>query len=66
MKCSAVIYLLFSSLAMAAPTPQSRDQSLEEFGRQRVENSRCSPVQGRLVCDDGVGNTFFADDPLSS
>ncbi|KAL5586045.1 hypothetical protein BFJ63_vAg15937 [Fusarium oxysporum f. sp. narcissi] len=35
-------------------------------GRLVQEGAGCTLVQGRSVCDDGFGNTFFEDDPFSS
>lgn len=55
------IFLIFASvvsLAMAAPTPQSVPAKDNSGGRVVLDGAQCSPVQGRLVCDDGTGNTL--------
>ncbi|RMJ13494.1 hypothetical protein BHE90_007930 [Fusarium euwallaceae] len=64
MKCTAILCLIFSSLAIAAPAPQGNNRG--PGGRFQLEGAGCTEVQGRSVCDDGLGNTFFADDPFSS
>lgn len=47
-----------ASIAMAAPTPQSVPAKDNSGGRVVLDGAQCSPVQGRLVCDDGTGNTL--------
>ncbi|KAH0421758.1 hypothetical protein CcaCcLH18_13232 [Colletotrichum camelliae] len=71
MKVQAILIALASviSVSMAAPTPAKGDSvpaKDNSGGRTVLDGAQCSPVQGRLVCDDGFGNTFFADDPFSS
>ncbi|TDZ16008.1 hypothetical protein C8034_v011973 [Colletotrichum sidae] len=68
MKFSAIIIVATSaaSFSLAAPLPQSVPAKEHSGGRFVLDGAQCSPVQGRLVCDDGLGNTFFADDPFSS
>ncbi|KAJ0114809.1 hypothetical protein J7T55_004550 [Diaporthe amygdali] len=61
-----LILTSIASVAMGAPTPQSVPAKDNSGGRVVLDGAECSPVQGRLVCDDGFGNTFFADDPFSS
>ncbi|OHF03909.1 hypothetical protein CORC01_00771 [Colletotrichum orchidophilum] len=68
MKFSLIIVALsniFAS-AIAAPVAKSVPAKDNSGGRLVLDGAQCSPVQGRLVCDDGFGNTFFADDPFSS
>ncbi|CCF42291.1 hypothetical protein CH063_12334 [Colletotrichum higginsianum] len=63
------VFVALASLAatcLAAPVPQSVPAKDNSGGRFVLDGAQCSPVQGRLVCDDGLGNTFFADDPFSS
>ncbi|KAF4816052.1 hypothetical protein CGCSCA5_v006816 [Colletotrichum siamense] len=71
MKFQAILIALASivSVSVAAPTPAKSDSvpaKENSGGRTVLDGAQCSPVQGRLVCDDGFGNTFFADDPFSS
>ncbi|KAL0932683.1 uncharacterized protein CTRU02_211646 [Colletotrichum truncatum] len=68
MRFQTIVVALFSvmSLSQAAPVPQSVPAKDNSGGRFVLDGAQCSPVQGRLVCDDGLGNTFFADDPFSS
>ncbi|KAF9872129.1 zinc-binding oxidoreductase [Colletotrichum karsti] len=65
MKFQAIIVALVSaiSVSMAAPLPQSKSVPAKENsgGRVVLDGAQCSPVQGRLVCDDGFGNTFLGD-----
>ncbi|KAI7780658.1 hypothetical protein LA080_015817 [Diaporthe eres] len=61
-----LIFASIAPIAVAAPTPQSVPAKDNSGGRVVLDGAQCSPVQGRLVCDDGTGNTFFADDPFSS
>ncbi|CAJ0542394.1 Ff.00g000550.m01.CDS01 [Fusarium sp. VM40] len=62
MKFSAITLLSIITAALAAPTPVVRGPG----GRLVLEGAGCTLVQGRSVCDDGFGNTFFEDDPFSS
>lgn len=64
--------LAFLSLAVAAPARADRkgnaagnakvnaDGSIDagQFGRPVLDGAKCTKVQGRLVCDDGTGNTL--------
>ncbi|KAH8881020.1 hypothetical protein GQ53DRAFT_754632 [Thozetella sp. PMI_491] len=54
------------SFALAAPAPKSTSAKDNAGGRVVLDGAQCTEVQGRTVCDDGFGNTFFADDPFSS
>lgn len=60
LKFQAVFLVLASvaSVVMAAPTPQSVPAKDNSGGRVVLDGAQCSPVQGRLVCDDGTGNTL--------
>ncbi|SCO57661.1 uncharacterized protein FFMR_14817 [Fusarium fujikuroi] len=60
MRLSSVALLSFLSTVMAAPLVHGPG------GRLVQEGAGCTLVQGRSVCDDGFGNTFFEDDPFSS
>ncbi|KAF5243556.1 hypothetical protein FANTH_8135 [Fusarium anthophilum] len=60
MKIFSIALLSFLSTAMAAPLVRGPG------GRLVQEGATCTLVQGRSVCDDGFGNTFFEDDPFSS
>ncbi|CVK96023.1 uncharacterized protein FMAN_13942 [Fusarium mangiferae] len=60
MRLSSIALLSFLSTAMAAPLVRGPG------GRLVQEGAGCTLVQGRSVCDDGFGNTFFEDDPFSS
>ncbi|CEI61674.1 hypothetical protein FVEN_g12702 [Fusarium venenatum] len=62
MKFFSIALISLISVASAAPTPVVRGPG----GRLVLEGSTCSDVQGRSVCQDGFGNTFFEDDPFSS
>ncbi|KZL78475.1 hypothetical protein CT0861_01554 [Colletotrichum tofieldiae] len=68
MKHSALLLALASIVvtSFATPLPQSVPAKDNSGGRFVLDGAQCSPVQGRLVCDDGLGNTFFADDPFES
>ncbi|KAF6828860.1 hypothetical protein CPLU01_08298 [Colletotrichum plurivorum] len=68
MKFQPILLALVSavSVSMAAPVPKTVPAKDVSGGRFVLDGAQCSPVQGRLVCDDGLGNTFFADDPFSS
>lgn len=62
MQLQAIILALASivSLGMAAPTPkpQSSDAVDNSGGRFVLPGAQCTEVQGRTVCDDGLGNTL--------
>ncbi|KAK7442837.1 hypothetical protein CaCOL14_011057 [Colletotrichum acutatum] len=67
MKFSLIIVALSSFVASVIAAPAKSVPAKDNSGgRVVLEGAQCSPVQGRLVCDDGLGNTFFADDPFSS
>ncbi|UQC84089.1 major royal jelly protein [Colletotrichum lupini] len=66
MKFSLIIVALGSFMASAIAAPAKSVPAKDNSGgRVVLDGAQCSPVQGRLVCDDGFGNTFFADDPFS-
>ena len=54
--------------ANALPPDGTITQDAEKFagGRTVLPGAQCIIVQGRRVCNDGVGNTFFADEPFNS
>lgn len=60
MHYQSIILILASiaSIAIAAPTPQSSSAKDNSGGRVVLDGAQCNPVQGRLVCDDGFGNTL--------
>ncbi|KAJ4264266.1 hypothetical protein NW762_005461 [Fusarium torreyae] len=60
---SVALFSLISS-ALAAPAPQNGFVK-GPGGRLVLDGAGCTEVQGRSVCDDGLGNTFFEDDPFS-
>ncbi|KAI1845036.1 hypothetical protein JX265_008380 [Neoarthrinium moseri] len=63
---TAIVAALPIAMAAPAKNQNSVPASSVSGGRVTAGGANCSPVQGRLVCDDGFGNTFFADDPFSS
>lgn len=54
----AAIFLALASLAFAAPARNTIPAKEVSGGRFVLDGAQCSPVQGRLVCDDGLGNTL--------
>lgn len=54
-----LIFASIASIAIAAPTPQSSSAKDNSGGRVVLDGAQCNPVQGRLVCDDGFGNTLW-------
>ncbi|KAF1957256.1 hypothetical protein CC80DRAFT_491409 [Byssothecium circinans] len=61
----ALLAFLLPLAALATPVPQLKASDVAG-DRVVLDGALCTPVQGRQVCDDGFGNTFFADEPLRS
>ncbi|KAL8381207.1 hypothetical protein RB595_005474 [Gaeumannomyces hyphopodioides] len=80
MQLSSVLTVLMAATALALPQQRNRGNGrgkatapdgtitndAEKFagGRKVTPGAQCVVVQGRKVCDDGTGNTFFADEPF--
>ncbi|KAM5343802.1 hypothetical protein ACJ41O_012339 [Fusarium nematophilum] len=70
MRSNVFVVVLAAIVAQASALPaadkrQPQIPASEVAGDRFVlDGAQCNTVQGRLVCDDGLGNTFFADDAV--